>query len=88
MKSIGDLLQAFFSGRLTASVEVALREAWLRLLGPEVMAATRSLTLRRGTLTAEVGDPLLRQELLYRAEEVALLLRQAGFPEVRRVRIR
>jgi len=90
MQSIGDLLQAFFSGRLTASasVEAALREVWLRLTGPEVAASTQVLTLRRGTLTAQIGDPLLRQELMYRAEELALLFRQAGFPEVRRVRIR
>lgn len=89
MKSVGDLLQAFFSGRLgpSTSVEAALREVWLRLTGPEVAASTRALTLRRGTLTAQIDDPLLRQELRYRAEELALLFRQAGFPEVRRMRI-
>ncbi|RMF52016.1 MAG: DUF721 domain-containing protein [Bacteroidetes bacterium] len=88
MKAIGDLLQAFFSGRLAASGEPALREVWLRLTGPEVAASTQALTLRRGTLTAQIDDPLLRQELMYRVEELALLFRQAGFPEVRRVRIR
>lgn len=87
MKSVGDLLQAFFSGRLGAAGEAALREVWLRLTGPQVAEVTRGLTLRRGTLTAQIDDPLLRQELMYRADELALLFRQAGFPQVRRVRI-
>jgi len=89
MKSVGDLLQAFFSGRLGPSAlgEAALREVWLRLTGSQVAEATRALTLRRGTLTVQLNDPLLRQELMYRADELALLFRQAGFPQVRRVRI-
>ncbi len=88
MKSVGDLLQAFFGSVGSFGFgEAALREVWLRLTGSQVAEATRALTLRRGTLTVQLNDPLLRQELMYRADELALLFRQAGFPQVRRVRI-
>jgi hypothetical protein len=88
-KPIGELLQAFFAGKLgtAAPLEARLREAWGRLLGPEVAAVTRRLNLHRGTLRVEISDPLLQTELRFRAAELAEQLRQMGFREVRQVRI-
>ncbi|MCX7607338.1 MAG: DUF721 domain-containing protein [Bacteroidia bacterium] len=88
-KPIGELLQAFFAGRLgnQSPVEGRLREAWERLLGPEIATATEALSLRKGTLTVHLKDPLLRQELRLHSQNIAELLRNSGFTEVRRVKI-
>lgn len=88
-KSIQELLRAFFAGQLGSAAprEGQARELWERLMGPEIAAATERLTFRRGTLTVTLRDPLLRNELRYHTERLTELLRAAGLPALKTLRI-
>ena len=71
-------------------VPAALDEAWRRVAGDVVAAASRPLGLNaRGTLTVAVADAIWSQEIAARADElVAGLAGTAAGTDVRRLRTR
>jgi len=89
-KSIGDLLRQFWAGQLPnkAPREGQIAEAWVRVAGPEIAAATQTLRLTKHGLTVIIKDPLVREEVRYRAAALAEALRAAGFPEIKRILVR
>lgn len=89
-KSIGELLRALWAGQLPdkAPREAQIGEVWVRVAGPEIAAATQSLRLSRTGLTVVLKDPLVREEVRYRAKAFAEALRAAGFPEIQKVTVR
>lgn len=89
-KSIGDLLKQFWAGQLSdkAPREAQIEEVWVRVAGPEIAAATQALRLTKHGLTVVIKDPLVREEVRYRAATLAEALRAAGFPEIHKVTVR
>jgi hypothetical protein len=89
-KSIGDLLKQFWAGQLSdkAPREAQIEEVWVRVAGPEVAAATQALRLTKRGLAVVIKDPLVREEVRYRAAALAEALRAAGFPEIHKVTVR
>jgi hypothetical protein len=89
-KSIGDLLKQFWAGQLSdkAPREAQIEEVWVRVAGPEVAAATQALRLTKHGLAVFIRDPLVREEVRYRAAALAEALRAAGFPEIHKVTVR
>ena len=89
-KSIGDLLKKFWAGQLSdkAPREAQIEEVWVRVAGPEVAAATQALRLTKHGLAVVIKDPLVREEVRYRAAALAEALRAAGFPEIHKVTVR
>lgn len=87
--SIGELIERFLAGKLgdKAPTEARLWQAWQRLMGPDIAAATVKITLHRHTcVVIYVRDPLLREELRYRAGHILELLRAADFPQLKQIR--
>jgi hypothetical protein len=89
-KSIGDLLKKFWAGQLSdkAPREAQIEEVWVRVAGPEVAAATQALRLTKHGLAVVIKDPLVREEVRYRAAALAEALQAAGFPEIHKVTVR
>ncbi len=89
-KVIGDLLRQFWAGHLAdkAPREAEIAETWVRVAGPDVAAATQRLHLTKAVLWLTIRDPLLREEVRFRATTLVEALRAAGFTEIQRVRVR
>ncbi|MEN3041571.1 MAG: DUF721 domain-containing protein [Bacteroidia bacterium] len=89
-KSIGEILEQFFAGRLSskAPLEAQLRETWHRLMGAEIASATTRIMVSRQRCVIYLKDPLLREELRYRASQILEAFQAAGFPDLRKVEIR
>jgi len=89
-KSIGELLRQFWAGQLShkAPRKAQIEEAWARIAGPEIARATQSLRLTKAGMTVWIRDPLVREEVRYRAAALAEALRAAGFPEIQRLTVR
>jgi|GEM_PF-1210924 len=87
-ESIGELIERFLAGQLgdKAPTEARLWQAWQRLMGPDIAAATARITLQRHTCVIYVKDPVLREELRYQANAIVELLRAADFPQLKRIR--
>ncbi|MCS6896320.1 MAG: DUF721 domain-containing protein [Bacteroidia bacterium] len=88
-KSIGEILEQFFSGQLRqkAPLEAQLWEIWYRLMGQEVAAATGRIVIRGRRCTIHIKDPVLREELRYRAPEILQAFRGAGISDLQKVEI-
>lgn len=80
-----ELVRAFLAGQLgtAAPREAEAQELWKRLMGPDIAASTEKLTFRRGKLTIQLRDPLLRTELRYHTDRLAELLRAAGLTDLK-----
>lgn len=89
-KELGGLIKAFLAGRVTGPSrrEVWAQEVWGRIVGPAVAQATQRFRLSQKTLTVTISDPLLREELRYRAREIGEQLRAAGLSELQKIIIR
>ncbi len=89
-KSIGDLLRQFWAGQLShkAPREAQIEEVWVRIAGPDIARATQSLRLTKAGITVWIRDPLVREEVRYRAAALVEALRAAGFPEIRKITVR
>ncbi len=89
-KSIGELLRQFWAGQLSnkAPREAQIEEMWARVAGPEIAKATQSLRLTKAGLTATIRDPLVREEVRYRASAFVEALQAAGLPEIKRLTVR
>ncbi|MCS7296835.1 MAG: DUF721 domain-containing protein [Bacteroidia bacterium] len=88
-KSIGELLESFFSGKLPqkAPLEARVWEAWQRIVGPDLAKHTASIRIRGKKCIVQIREPLLRMEVQYRAPLLLELLHAAGFPEIERIQV-
>ncbi len=89
-RALGDLIGAFLAGRLAGPSprQAWALEVWRRVAGPAAAQATQSLRLGAKTLTVTITDPLLREDLRYRARELRDQLRAAGLEALQKVVIR
>lgn len=64
-ESLGEILAQLIAARGWGrrQARLHLEQAWAAALGPEQLAHTRVLALRRGVLEVEVNSPVLLQEL-------------------------
>lgn len=77
---IEELIQAY---RLKDGLnEVRLREFWELLMGPVIASKTVTVNLNDKVLTIRLNSSVLRQELMYKREEIKKALNEALGMEV------
>jgi Dna[CI] antecedent, DciA len=62
--------------------EVRLRELWEHLMGTMIAAKTLSVNLKGNILTIKLSSSVLRQELMYKRDEIKKALNEALEMEV------
>lgn len=77
---IDELIQAY---KLRNGLnEVRLRDFWEQLMGPVIASKTDSIDLKEHKLIIRLKSAVLRQELLYKKEEIKKALNEALESEV------
>ncbi|MEP7265501.1 MAG: DUF721 domain-containing protein [Bacteroidota bacterium] len=77
---IDELIQAY---RLKEGLdEVRLRNLWEQLMGNMIASKTMSINLKVDVLTIRLSSAVLRQELLYKRDEIKKALNEALETEV------
>lgn len=89
-KSIGEILESFFAGRLQdrAPLEAHIQDTWLRLMGPEIASLTRRIVIRGKVCIIYISDPVVREELHFQSHSILEALRGGGFTQLQKVEIR
>ena len=72
---INELINAY---RLREGLnEVRVNEQWEKLMGKVIASKTISLSLHKSVLTVRLNSSVLRQELLYKREEIVQAMNKA-----------
>jgi hypothetical protein len=56
--------------------QIAVKEAWISLMGNGVNSYTKEVTLRKNTLYVELTSAVLRQELSYGKEKIIRMINE------------
>ncbi|GAB1309456.1 DUF721 domain-containing protein [Urechidicola sp. KH5] len=76
--SIKDLMKDVLKeNKLTKGMlELSVKEAWDKLMGPGVVSYTESLDLNQQTLTVRLKSSVLREELSYGKEKIIAMINE------------
>ncbi|MBA9072398.1 hypothetical protein GGR22_000524 [Flavobacterium gossypii] len=76
--SVGDVLKHIIeANKLQPGIDqIAVKEAWISLMGNGVNSYTKEVTLRKNTLYVELTSAVLRQELSYGKEKIIRMINE------------
>ncbi|WDO12881.1 DUF721 domain-containing protein [Flavobacterium sp. WW92] len=76
--SVGDVLKHIIeANKLQPGIDqIAVKEAWISLMGNGVNSYTKDVTLRKNTLYVELTSAVLRQELSYGKEKIIRMINE------------
>lgn len=76
--SVGDVLKHIIeTNKLQTGIDqIAVKEAWISLMGNGVNSYTKEVTLRKNTLYVELTSAVLRQELSYGKEKIIRMINE------------
>lgn len=76
--SVGDVLKHIIeTNKLQTGIDqIAVKEAWVSLMGNGVNSYTKEVTLRKNTLYVELTSAVLRQELSYGKEKIIRMINE------------
>lgn len=76
--SVGDVLKHIIeANKLQPGIDqIAVKEAWVSLMGNGVNSYTKDVTLRKNTLYVELTSAVLRQELSYGKEKIIRMINE------------
>lgn len=76
--SVGDVLKHIIeTNKLQLGIDqIAVKEAWISLMGNGVNSYTKEVTLRKSTLYVELTSAVLRQELSYGKEKIIRMINE------------
>jgi hypothetical protein len=82
--SIGDILKEIIQvNKLQPGIDqIAVKEAWVSLMGNGVNSYTRSVTLRGTTLYVELTSAVLREELSHGKSKIVAMINEEFRREV------
>jgi hypothetical protein len=86
--SIKDLMgEVFRENKLEKGMlQISVREAWEKLMGPGVNSYTEKVTLKGGELVVKLRSSVLREELSYGKEKImAMMNKELGSDVVNRI---
>ncbi|MEZ0005544.1 MULTISPECIES: DUF721 domain-containing protein [Flavobacterium] len=76
--SVGDVLKHIIeANKLQTGIDrIAVKEAWISLMGNGVNSYTKDVVLRNNTLYVELTSAVLRQELSYGKEKIIKMINE------------
>lgn len=76
--SIQDVLGKMIAGyNLEKGIDkLNVREAWIKLLGPEIATYTQQVELRKDTLFVSLSSNVLREELSYGLDKIISMINE------------
>ncbi|MBC8645205.1 DUF721 domain-containing protein [Flavobacterium lindanitolerans] len=76
--SVGDVLKHIIeANKLQPGIDrIAVKEAWISLMGNGVNSYTKDVVLRNNTLYVELTSAVLRQELSYGKEKIIKMINE------------
>lgn len=76
--SVGDVLKHIIeANKLQPGIDqIAVKEAWISLMGNGVNSYTKDVTLRKNMLYVELTSAVLRQELSYGKEKIIRMINE------------
>ena len=82
--SVGDVLKHIIeANKLQPGIDqIAVKEAWISLMGNGVNSYTKDVTLRKNTLYVELTSAVLRQELSYGKEKIIRMINEEFRPDI------
>jgi len=88
-KKIKSILGEFISkNALADGIDSArIRESWRKLLGENINAYTKNITLKQNVLIVKITSSVLRQELSYGKDKIIIMINESlGKDKVRDIR--